>query len=196
MLAIYLAIKHWRHFLEGRPFHILTDQKPLNFALGSTTELSPRQTTQLSYIAEFTSDIRYVKGEENVVADTLSRVESIALALDYARLAEDQATSAELQALRASETNLILQDENFGDVKVLCDVSTGKRRPLIPFAWRKTVFDLVHNLSHAGHRPTARAIAQRFVWRNYKRDVHKWCQECIPCQKSKVTVHVKAPLER
>ena len=45
MLAIYLAIKHWLHFLEGRPFHILTDQKPLTFALSSTTERSPRQTT-------------------------------------------------------------------------------------------------------------------------------------------------------
>ena len=32
MLAIFLAIKHWRHFLEGRPFHVLTDQRPLTFA--------------------------------------------------------------------------------------------------------------------------------------------------------------------
>ena len=73
MLAIYLAIKNWRHFLEGRAFHVLTDQKPLTFALASTAERSPRQTTQLLYIAEFTSDLRYVKGEENLVADTLSR---------------------------------------------------------------------------------------------------------------------------
>ena len=62
LLAIYLAIKHWRHFLEGRAFHVLTDQKPLTFALASTAERSPRQTTQLSYLSEFTSDIRYVKG--------------------------------------------------------------------------------------------------------------------------------------
>ena len=54
LLAIYLAIKHWRHFLEGRAFHVLTDQKPLTFALASTAERSPRQTTQLSYPVSYT----------------------------------------------------------------------------------------------------------------------------------------------
>ena len=29
LLAVYLAIKHFRHFVEGRPFHVLTDHKPL-----------------------------------------------------------------------------------------------------------------------------------------------------------------------
>lgn len=29
LLAIYLAIKHFRYFLEGRTFHVLTDHKPL-----------------------------------------------------------------------------------------------------------------------------------------------------------------------
>ena len=29
LLAVYLAIKHFRHFLEGRQFHVLTDHKPL-----------------------------------------------------------------------------------------------------------------------------------------------------------------------
>ena len=35
LLAIYLAIKHFRYFLEGRHFHILTDHKPLIYALAS-----------------------------------------------------------------------------------------------------------------------------------------------------------------
>ena len=35
LLAIYLAIKHFRHFVEGRKFHIVTDHKPLTFALSS-----------------------------------------------------------------------------------------------------------------------------------------------------------------
>jgi hypothetical protein len=32
-----------------------------------------RQTRQLSYVAEYTSDIRHIAGAANVVADTLSR---------------------------------------------------------------------------------------------------------------------------
>ncbi len=33
LLATYLAIKPFRHFVEGRSFHILTDHKPLTYAL-------------------------------------------------------------------------------------------------------------------------------------------------------------------
>ena len=41
LLAVYLAIKH---FLEGRHFHVLTDHKPLTYALNSRPDRhSPRQ---------------------------------------------------------------------------------------------------------------------------------------------------------
>lgn len=33
LLAIYLAIKHFQHFIEGRDFYVCTDYKPLTFAL-------------------------------------------------------------------------------------------------------------------------------------------------------------------
>ena len=38
-----------------------------------TERPSLRQRRQLAFIAEFTTDIRYVKGEKNFVADALSR---------------------------------------------------------------------------------------------------------------------------
>ena len=57
LLAIYLAIKHFRHFLEGRDFTVFTDHKPLVFALQSKVERSPRQTRHLEFIAEFTNNI-------------------------------------------------------------------------------------------------------------------------------------------
>ena len=37
LLAVYLAIKRFRHALEGRQFHVLTDHKPLTFSLPSST---------------------------------------------------------------------------------------------------------------------------------------------------------------
>ena len=140
-----------------------------------------------------------MKGEENLVADTLSRVEVLTVALDYAKLAKDQDESPEIQAFRSANTALVIRDEDFGEFSVLCDVSTGTRRPLVTLQWRRKVFDMVHGphgLSHAGPRPTAKAIAQRFVWRNYKKDVNFRCQQCLDCQKSKVQTHEKAPLQR
>ena len=73
LLAIYSAIKHFRCFLEGRPVSVLIDHKPLTYALTSKTARSPRQERQLSYIAEFTTDVRYISRIDNVVSDVLSR---------------------------------------------------------------------------------------------------------------------------
>ena len=44
LLTIYLSIRHFQYFLEGRDFYILTDHKPLTFALQSqsTTTQTPR----------------------------------------------------------------------------------------------------------------------------------------------------------
>ena len=38
LLAIYIAIKHFRHFLERRSFRVLTDHKPLTPALSSHSD--------------------------------------------------------------------------------------------------------------------------------------------------------------
>jgi cleavage and polyadenylation specificity factor subunit 1 len=74
LLAAYLAVCHFRFLLEARTFHILTDHKPLTYALHRVSEpWSARQQRQLSYLAEFTADVRHVAGKDNVVADALSR---------------------------------------------------------------------------------------------------------------------------
>ena len=58
LLAVYLAIRHFRHFLEGCQFHVLTDHKPLTFALQARPDRhSPRQARQLDFISQFTSTI-------------------------------------------------------------------------------------------------------------------------------------------
>ena len=63
LLAVYATIRHFRHNLEGRNFFVNTDHKPLTFVMSSVTERpSLRQTRQLAFIAEFTTDIGYVKG--------------------------------------------------------------------------------------------------------------------------------------
>ena len=195
LLALYSGIGHFRHFLEGRQFTAYTDHKPLTRALKSLTDRSPRQTRHLSFVSEFTSDIQHISGKQNVVADALSRVSStFAPAIDYRSLAADQAVSEEIAAYRTSITGLRFEDVDRFGVKVLCDTSTGRPRPVVPKEWTKKVFDAIHGLSHTGPRPTQRAICSRFVWHKMKKDIRRWCKECQDCQASKVSRHVKAPL--
>ena len=78
LLAAFSAVQHFRFQVEGRPFQLWTDHRPLTFALGRFSDTwTPCQQRQLSYIAEYTSDIVYVPGVDNVVADTLSRPQQV-----------------------------------------------------------------------------------------------------------------------
>ena len=55
LLAIYLANKHFRHFLESRIFYLITDHKPLTFVFSTQTKQhSPRQIRHLDFISQFT----------------------------------------------------------------------------------------------------------------------------------------------
>jgi len=74
LLAVYLAVPHFRWVLEGRQFHVLKDHKPITFPLHQQGDAwSARQQRHLSYVSEYTTDIRHVAGALNVVADALSR---------------------------------------------------------------------------------------------------------------------------
>ena len=199
---MYLAIRHFRHFLEGRTFQVLTDHKPLTYALHSRSDRhSPRQARHLDYITQFTSTIRHVHGMDNVVADALSRIETNALLtgqppnVDFAAMAKSQATDHQIRSLQSSPTSKLVVEAvtlaNF-DHPLYCDTSTGTQRPLVPLPWRRTVFDSLHGLSHPGIRATQKLITSRFVWPGINADVRRWTR--IPCQRAKIHQHISAPL--
>ena len=215
LLASCSAVKHFRHFLEGRPFTLYTDHKPLTFALSIETDRSPRQTRHLAFIAEFTTDIRHIKGKFNMVADALSRITTTSNAADtinlcpvstshpvevdrtdFAQLAKDQIQSGEMASYRTATTGLILKDIDIGPCTLFCDTSLGVTRPVLPVSWTRPVFNKIHGLSHPGVRPTQKAIAQRFVWHGMKRDICQWCKECRDCQASKIHRHTHSALTK
>ncbi len=74
LFVAYAAVRHFRFQLEGRHFSVHTDHKPLAQCLVKPGEAwTPRQQRQLADIAEFTADICYVAGSDNIVTDALSR---------------------------------------------------------------------------------------------------------------------------
>ena len=202
LLAIYLAIRHFRHFLEGRQFYVCTDHKPITHAIHSRSQNhSPRQLRHLSFIAEFTTDLRYVPGVQNAAADALSRCDfpsAPVAAIDLSQFATAQQHDLDFSALRSDPTSsLVWKTLTLPNIRqpVTCDVSTGSARPYVPPPLRRAVFDSVHNLSHPGIRATRRLITARYVWPSMRRDIAQWCRTCVACQQSKVHRHTSTPLE-
>ncbi|GBL74957.1 Transposon Tf2-9 polyprotein [Araneus ventricosus] len=194
LLGIYLSVKHFKHYLEGRTFTIYTDHKPLIFAFHQKLDKAvPRQARQLNYISQFSTDIKYIKGENNIVADTLSRVTEVS-SIDYDQIADAQTQDEELKSLQTI-TSLNFKEYPLPSGKYLwCDTSTSKIRPYIPQAFRKQIFHHIHGLSHPGIKSTIKLMNSKFIWPSIKKDVQLWTRTCIPCQKAKINRHTKTKL--
>ena len=66
------ALCHFRFLLEGKKFNVLTDHKPLVYALHRARDAwFTNQGRHLAYISEFTSDLCHVAGADNVVGGRL-----------------------------------------------------------------------------------------------------------------------------
>lgn len=198
LLAVYESVQHFRHILEVQHCTIYTDHKPLLYAFIQRREkLPPSQLNQLSFISEFTTDIRHIKGEDNVVADALSRVQAISLEHEYEDLDKAQRMDNELaELLEPGSTKLKLEKVIIPGtgISLICDTSTGRPRPYVPPSLRRAIFNTLHSLSHPGAKASIRLVADRYVWPSINKDCREWSRTCEPCQRSKVSRHNMAPL--
>lgn len=198
LLAIKLAIEKFHFLLEGRMFSVYTDHKPLTSALSSSTVRTPRRSRHLSFISEYTSDIRHVSGKDNSPADALSRISAVSAVVQEPALADlalAQAADPSVDAHRSSSgLRLVARSLPGVSAPLLVDTSTGVDRPVVPKCLQKKIFDANHSLGHPGSRATRHRILSRFVWKGAATFINQMVRSCHACQVSKVHRHVKAPL--
>ncbi|KAL3512809.1 hypothetical protein ACH5RR_025526 [Cinchona calisaya] len=72
LLSLITTVTRWRHYLVGAHFIIITDQQSLKYLLQQKIT-TPSQLKQLTKLLRLDYEIHYTKGEENLVANTLSR---------------------------------------------------------------------------------------------------------------------------
>lgn len=198
LLAVYWAVKYFRSQLEGRAFVIYTDHKPLIFAFHQKADkASPRQLRYLDYIGQLSTNLQHVSGEHNVVADALSRIDSISTpsTVSMNEIADEQKNDEELQLLSTDNSSLKISKIVLPDnVNALHGVfENDKFRPYIPRCLRRRIFDFYHGLSHPGIKATKSLIASRFVWPSMHKDCAEWARCCLSCQRAKVNRHTKSP---
>ena len=139
-----------------------------------------------------------VEKEGTMPGFMFNTVNAVRPGLDYQAMSLAQQSDPDVQAYRTAITSLRLEDVPFsnGSSILLCDVSTGTPRPVVPESWRRLVFDTVHSLSHPGARTTKRLVSSKFIWHGLGKQITEWARSCVPCQRSKVHKHTKAPLSQ
>ena len=132
-LALKWAImEQFREYLQYRPFTILTDNNPLTYIL-KTPNLDALGHRWVAALASYNMTIKYLKGSDNKVADTLSRIETkldletITELLNHTKASASQAEAKDIwiieeeeragQEVILSTTQLAHQDKKFHNLR-------------------------------------------------------------------------------
>ncbi|GLI71128.1 hypothetical protein VaNZ11_016210, partial [Volvox africanus] len=199
LLAVLHALKEWRCYLEGRPFTLKTDHKPLTF-LQSVPTLNRRQARWMEYLARFNCTWEYISGKLNI-ADALSRhpllhaailaapvvrprSEEVLIATD---LAERLKVAYNADAWFADPANV----ENLRKQNGLWLRTEGAPTQIVvpnDDALRYDILARFHKDPLAGHPGSKRLIdlVQRsFWWPRLAKDAANFVQTCSLCQRNK-----------
>jgi cleavage and polyadenylation specificity factor subunit 1 len=133
-------------------------------------------------MGQISIDFKHVSGQDNVVADVLSRANSIVSPLEYPALARSQDQDEELKDILQHGSALRLERLHIPgtDVSLYCDTSTSQPRPFITTPFRHHVFDILHGLTRPGANRTIKLVSQRFVWPGVGKDCRAWTRALHP----------------
>jgi len=193
LLAAFLAVLHFKTLIDGHTVTLFTDHKPLVAAFYSKNiPKSDRQQRQLSLISEYVSDLQFLCGRDNIVADCLSRpISAISTDIfDLPGLARAQQNDPELQTYKDRLTSFPLPN----NLELWCDISLPTPRPFVPESLRTSIISFLHQLSHPGIKTTSKLVKARYFWPSMDPSIKEFVHTCLPCQSSKVTRHTRSPI--
>ena len=86
--AIIEAVRKWKHYLTGRHFSLITDQKSVSYMFNTKHHGKIKNDKIMRWRIELSTydfDIIYRCGEENIPADALSRIKCFSMCIDKLR---------------------------------------------------------------------------------------------------------------
>lgn len=205
LLSIVETLKEFRNILLGQKIKVHTDHENLTYK----TFNSDRVMRWRLYIEEYSPDLHYVKGENNIVADALSRLDIadsqfedtmdtfLGLMdcfvkepsldyhpLNYQHLHHAQQADKSLMKLLQKDDSYSEQDFHGGGktTSLICH----KGKIVIPALLQKHVTAWYHTtLCHPGINRTEETIAQHLWWPKMRNHITNYVKICPLCQRNK-----------
>lgn len=195
LMALVLAIQHWRHYLLGRRFVVYSDQKSLKHLLQQRITTANQQEWMAKLLG-FDFEVVYKVGVENKVADALSRQHeeaTIQTMLSFPiwtqgkqlqqEVMQDPVLKGIIKAIQSDPTSkpgFVLKG----------GVLFYKNRLVIP-AKSPIIDDLLRDFhsspsgGHSGYLRTYRRMAGTLYWQGMMKRVQEFVKACDTCQRQK-----------
>ncbi|KAL9707905.1 hypothetical protein quinque_011423 [Culex quinquefasciatus] len=188
-LAVLSAIQHFRHYVEGAKFRVITDARSLLWLFNVGAETGNAKLLRWALrIQAYDFDLEYRKGKANITADCLSR----SIEVDAVRVTlPDDEYEEQIENITGNPTKF--SDYRVIDGRIFRYVKSPNRQTDPRFSWkllppraeRKEIVTKVHDRAHFGFEKTLASLKERHDWPKMREEVRKHCRECLQCQVSK-----------
>ena len=209
LLAIVETLKEFRNILLGHKIKVYTDHENLTYKQFN----SSRVMRWRLLIEEFGPELEYIKGQKNIVADALSRLDiapsktastyeqlmtsnaecyasevtlpSTVYPVSFQLIHKFQNEDTKLQQILKDEKSVYQLKEFRGGGKTLSLICFNDKI-VIPKPLQQRLVQWYHtHLCHPGETRTEATIKQHFTWKNAKQLVYDICSKCPTCQRTK-----------
>jgi hypothetical protein len=210
-LAVVNAIKHFRQYLHGLKFRVVTDCNSLK-ASRNKIDLTPRVHRWWAYLQSFDFDVEYREGKRMPHVDFLSRnplPPATGLKRPVERIEQKRVDITELstnwllaEQQRDTEIAKILEELNNDsldrDLANTYALRSGvlhrkiqrngrtKCLPIVPHALKWSVINNIHeSIVHLGYEKTLEKVYDYYWFEGMSRYVKKFVDNCVTCKIAK-----------
>ena len=207
LLSIVEVCKEFRTILLGQQLTIYTDHENLTYKHFNTDRVMRWRL----FLEEYSPNIIWLKGQSNIVADALSRLELVGPPMEESHFTQELQShyyclhQEDKDTLTYPLSYLLIGQHQKNDKSLVKDLEAGKyhlksfhrggktkklichkNKILIPETLKGQVMEWYHLfLSHPGINRTEETIAQHLWWPNMRNDITKHVSCCSICQKNK-----------
>lgn len=216
-LAVVWAVAHFRCYLYGRKFNLVTDCQALKWLM-NVRDPSSRLARWNLRMQEYEFEVQHKPGKTNANADALSRAVPVTVvteflpSLDLPNICFEQRNDPLLSKTiknvgqrtgRAQHDRggYFLDQDQVLRFRSLPQRQMGSpwERIVVPQSLKVEVLRSFHDAPYSGHfgsKKTRKRIERFYYWPGMGRDIRSYCSQCDSCLRRKTPKHKRpAPLQ-